>query len=178
MNFSAILKSEIQQFITQNIGVDISKLALQKNPFPEDDWQYILNQISSKTKAKTKLPTWFNNDNIVGTAIIIPVIPKRNPQIKVIRKISNGWEFKLLEKINGCERLLSIIWTIQNPIKTYKVVGKISVWKSLPKWLIMVKAPAKTDPISGPTYGIMFKMAHKKAIIKAFSIPKIKRTIK
>ncbi|WP_310377713.1 THUMP-like domain-containing protein [Flavobacterium sp.] len=65
MNLSAILKSEIQQFITQNIGVDISKLALQRNPFPEVDWQYILNQISAKTKAKTKLPTWFNKENII-----------------------------------------------------------------------------------------------------------------
>ena len=43
---------------------DISKLALQKNPFPEVEWISILNQIEAKTKAKFKLPTWFSTKNI------------------------------------------------------------------------------------------------------------------
>lgn len=64
MNFS-ILNKNIQEFITQNTGVSISKLALQKNPFPEIDWIAVLNQIEARTKAKDKLPTWFSTENII-----------------------------------------------------------------------------------------------------------------
>jgi len=60
-----ILKTEIQEFITQNVGSSISKLALQKNPFPDTEWISILNQIEAKAKAKEKLPTWFNTKNII-----------------------------------------------------------------------------------------------------------------
>lgn len=60
-----LLHPEIQQFINSNIGADISKLALTKNPFPEVDWRIILNQIAAKSKAKDKLPTWFKTENII-----------------------------------------------------------------------------------------------------------------
>ncbi|QSB28643.1 class I SAM-dependent methyltransferase [Flavobacterium sp. CLA17] len=64
MNIS-ILSKPIQDFITENSGASISKLALQKNPFPEVDWILILNQIEAKTKAKDKLPSWFSTENII-----------------------------------------------------------------------------------------------------------------
>jgi hypothetical protein len=60
-----ILLPEIQEFINQNCGSSISKMALQKNPFPDVDWITILNQIEAKTKAKEKLPTWFLTQNII-----------------------------------------------------------------------------------------------------------------
>lgn len=60
----SILSEEIQAFIDENILVDVSKLALQKNTFPKTDWIVILNQIAVKQKAKTKLPTWFSAENI------------------------------------------------------------------------------------------------------------------
>ncbi|MDQ8014610.1 MAG: class I SAM-dependent methyltransferase [Flavobacterium nitrogenifigens] len=60
-----ILHPEIQEFIKENTGADITKLALQKNPFPEMDWILILNQIEARTKAKEKLPTWFETGNII-----------------------------------------------------------------------------------------------------------------
>lgn len=60
-----ILHPEIQKFIKENTGADITKLALQKNPFPEMDWILILNQIEARTKAKDKLPTWFATENII-----------------------------------------------------------------------------------------------------------------
>jgi hypothetical protein len=60
-----ILNPKIQEFINLNIGVAISKLALQKNPFPTVEWIAILNQIAAKTKAKEKLPTWFSTPNII-----------------------------------------------------------------------------------------------------------------
>lgn len=62
---SSVLHPEVQQFIQANIGVDVSKLALTKNPFPEYDWTQILNQIAAKSKAKDKLPTWFGTENII-----------------------------------------------------------------------------------------------------------------
>ncbi|PIF30436.1 hypothetical protein CLU81_0862 [Flavobacterium sp. 9] len=62
---TSILSQNIQDFITQNSGAPITKLALQKNPFPEVDWILILTQIEAKSKAKDKLPTWFATDNII-----------------------------------------------------------------------------------------------------------------
>jgi hypothetical protein len=62
---TSILQQNIQDFISQNSGASISKLALQKNPFPEVDWILILNQIEAKSKAKDKLPTWFSTENII-----------------------------------------------------------------------------------------------------------------
>ena len=60
-----ILDPKIQDFIDFNIGVAVSKLAFQKNPFPTVEWISILNQIAAKTKAKDKLPTWFSTPNII-----------------------------------------------------------------------------------------------------------------
>lgn len=62
---SVILKPEIQDFIEANIRKDISKLAFQKNPFPEIDFAVLLNQIAAKSKAEQKLPTWYATKNIV-----------------------------------------------------------------------------------------------------------------
>jgi len=62
---SDILDPKIQEFINLNIGNSVSKLALQKNPFPEVEWISILNQIAAKSKAKDKLPTWFSTSNII-----------------------------------------------------------------------------------------------------------------
>jgi THUMP domain-like/Conserved hypothetical protein 95 len=61
----SLLKPEIQKFINANIGGNSSRLALQKNPFPEIDWISIINQIEAKSKSKTKLPTWFATKNII-----------------------------------------------------------------------------------------------------------------
>jgi 16S rRNA G966 N2-methylase RsmD len=60
-----ILNPKIQEFIDSNIGVTVSKLALQNNPFPTVQWITVLNQIAAKTKAKEKLPTWFSTPNII-----------------------------------------------------------------------------------------------------------------
>lgn len=65
MNTNEILNSEIQSYIYEKTGSDISKLAFQKNPFPEIDFKIILNQIEARTKSKEKLPTWFTSKNII-----------------------------------------------------------------------------------------------------------------
>lgn len=61
----SLLSPEIQEFINYNINADISKLALQKNKFPNTDWKEVISQIAGKQKAKNKLPTWFNTPNII-----------------------------------------------------------------------------------------------------------------
>lgn len=60
-----LLNPEIQNFIDATIDTPISKLALQKNPYPEVEWLSILNQIEAKKKAKDKLPNWFSTKNII-----------------------------------------------------------------------------------------------------------------
>lgn len=62
---TSILPTEIQKYINSQLGVAITKLALQKNPFPEVNWISILNQIAAKSKAKDKLPTYFSTENII-----------------------------------------------------------------------------------------------------------------
>ncbi len=62
---NTLLNHKIQSFINNNIGKDIAKMALKKNPFPNEKWTDILNQIAAKTKAKTKLPTYFETENIL-----------------------------------------------------------------------------------------------------------------
>ena len=62
---TSILSKNIQDFITLNSSESITKLALQKNPFPEVEWILILNQIEAKAKAKDKLPVWFAAENII-----------------------------------------------------------------------------------------------------------------
>lgn len=61
----SLLSNEIQEFISNNLEINITKLALQKNPFPEIPWIEILNQVAAKNKAKEKLPTWYATENII-----------------------------------------------------------------------------------------------------------------
>lgn len=63
--FVALLSPEIQNFIKSNSDTDVVKLALRKNPFPEVNWNDILEQIASRQKAKDKLPSWFQAENIL-----------------------------------------------------------------------------------------------------------------
>lgn len=70
MLFDELQAPEIQNFIVEKTGIEISKLALQKNPFNSVDYKIILNQIESRTKAKDKLPTWFDCKNIIYPAKI------------------------------------------------------------------------------------------------------------
>ncbi len=62
---NAILNIEVQKFINENLSSDIAKLALSKSPFPNIDFREIINQIAAKSKAKTKLPTWFKTGGIL-----------------------------------------------------------------------------------------------------------------
>jgi hypothetical protein len=60
-----LLRPDVQEFIDSHLGTDIDRLALQRNPFPDVNWQDIIRQIAAKTKAKSKLPTWYQTRNII-----------------------------------------------------------------------------------------------------------------
>ncbi|WP_405415868.1 THUMP-like domain-containing protein [Maribacter sp. Asnod1-A12] len=59
-----ILKSDVQQFIKDNLATDIHKILLSKSKFEGVTSKELVEQIESKIKSKTKLPTWFNSKNI------------------------------------------------------------------------------------------------------------------
>ncbi|HLW63130.1 MAG TPA: RsmD family RNA methyltransferase [Flavobacterium sp.] len=59
------LSAEIQNFISSQLNKNINELALMKNPFPEYDWKWIINQIHARKKAEKKLPSWFANNQII-----------------------------------------------------------------------------------------------------------------
>lgn len=65
MILNKLLLPEVQKYIHENLESNLTKLALQKNPFPEIEWKQILNQIETKAKAKVKLPTWFTSEQII-----------------------------------------------------------------------------------------------------------------
>lgn len=65
MDINTILQPNIQEFIVEKTGSDISKLALSKNPFPEIDYKILLNQVEARTKSKDKLPTWYGTKKII-----------------------------------------------------------------------------------------------------------------
>ncbi|MEM9143925.1 MAG: class I SAM-dependent methyltransferase, partial [Bacteroidota bacterium] len=60
----ALLHPEVQEFISQNLKTDIPSLLLGKPPFDGISNKALAQQIVSKNKAKTKLPTWFGTAGI------------------------------------------------------------------------------------------------------------------
>lgn len=64
-DFDFLGLKEVQEFIEANLNEGISRLALQKNPFPNLDYKLIINQLEAKSKSKDKLPTWFNVSSII-----------------------------------------------------------------------------------------------------------------
>ena len=60
----AILSPEIQQFITDNLKSNITKLILKGSPFKDVSVQELANQIVAKQKSEHKLESWFSTENI------------------------------------------------------------------------------------------------------------------
>ncbi|WP_297511382.1 class I SAM-dependent methyltransferase [Flavobacterium sp.] len=65
MSFDKILNIDVQNFINVNLKQSINEIAFKKNPFPDIDYKYLLNQIEAKSKSEKKLPTWFGTKNII-----------------------------------------------------------------------------------------------------------------
>ena len=61
---SNILNKDVQEFITNNLDTELSKLILKGTTFNAVSTKEIIEQIEAKKKSKTKLPTWFSCQNI------------------------------------------------------------------------------------------------------------------
>jgi hypothetical protein len=59
-----ILHTDVQQFISDNLKSDITKLILKGSPFKEVSIQELANQIVAKQKSERKLTSWFQTKNI------------------------------------------------------------------------------------------------------------------
>jgi hypothetical protein len=60
----AILHPDVQDFISDNLTTEITKLILKGSPFAAISIQELANQIVAKQKSEKKLPTWFATQNI------------------------------------------------------------------------------------------------------------------
>lgn len=61
---TAILNTNVQQFITEHLKTDITKLILKGSPFSDVSIQELANQIVAKQKAEHKLASWFRTQQI------------------------------------------------------------------------------------------------------------------
>lgn len=61
---SHILQKEVQDFISDNLNTEITKIILKGSPFAAVSVQELANQIVAKKKSEKKLSTWFNTENI------------------------------------------------------------------------------------------------------------------
>ncbi|RLD26113.1 MAG: class I SAM-dependent methyltransferase [Bacteroidetes bacterium] len=59
-----VLNTEIQKFINDNLDSEITHLLLKGISFEGVEAREIIEQIEAKKKCKSKLPTWFNSENI------------------------------------------------------------------------------------------------------------------
>lgn len=60
----AILQSEVQDYINQNLKTDPTTLILKGVPFHKVRATEVVEQIEAKGRCKKKLPTWFQQSNI------------------------------------------------------------------------------------------------------------------
>ncbi|MFI0431122.1 class I SAM-dependent methyltransferase [Mariniflexile sp. HMF6888] len=61
---TAILSTEIQEFIDKNLNSDMASLLLKGTNFPNIETKTIVEQIEAKKRSEKKLPTWFESKNI------------------------------------------------------------------------------------------------------------------
>lgn len=59
------LTPDIKKFIKEHESDDIKKLALQSKRYPEINIPFAIKQIAGKQIAKNKIPSWYNNEDII-----------------------------------------------------------------------------------------------------------------
>ncbi|WP_028891992.1 class I SAM-dependent methyltransferase [Tenacibaculum sp. 47A_GOM-205m] len=65
-----ILHTEVQNYINENLHVNIEELIFKGSPFKDITIQELANQLVAKQKSEKKLPTWFISQNIYYPAKI------------------------------------------------------------------------------------------------------------
>ncbi|SHI47725.1 RNA cap guanine-N2 methyltransferase [Mesonia phycicola] len=61
----ALLKKDVQDFISANLKSNLPQLILKGSPFKDVTIQELAIQIETKRKAEKKIPSWFSTDNII-----------------------------------------------------------------------------------------------------------------
>ena len=61
---TALLNSEVQEFINDNLNEDINKILLKKSPFAEVTTKDLAIQIDGKRRCQKKLPLWFKTEGV------------------------------------------------------------------------------------------------------------------
>jgi len=59
-----LLHKDVQQFIDDHLKTDLPQLIFKGSPFQDITIQELAEQIVAKSKSRSKLPSWFNTDNI------------------------------------------------------------------------------------------------------------------
>lgn len=59
-----VLNIEVQDFINENLNVDIIEISFKGSPFKQVSTKELIQQIEGKKTAQKKLPTWFQTKNI------------------------------------------------------------------------------------------------------------------
>lgn len=62
---TTLLLPEVQKFISDNLGKDLSTVILKGSPFEGISIQELAQQIEGKQKAQKKLPLWYATENIL-----------------------------------------------------------------------------------------------------------------
>jgi hypothetical protein len=60
-----ILTTELKEFVKSHENDDIHTLALQAHRFPDIDFALAIQQIKGRQIAKTKIPEWYKNEDII-----------------------------------------------------------------------------------------------------------------
>ncbi|GAA0760109.1 class I SAM-dependent methyltransferase [Psychroflexus lacisalsi] len=63
--YSKLDDTEVLKFINENLHTPIPDLVLRGSPFRSINIDILVNQIVGKSKARKKLPTWYNNNRII-----------------------------------------------------------------------------------------------------------------
>lgn len=62
---SQLVKPEVQAFILEHTGSDLTRLLLNKNKYPTIPMDLVVDQIRAREKAKHKIPLWVNTEGVV-----------------------------------------------------------------------------------------------------------------
>ena len=71
----AILQTDVQQFINQNLRTEITKLVLKGSPFKDIKVQELEQPLEGKRKAKGKLPPRINLAILYASILSFFVLP-------------------------------------------------------------------------------------------------------
>jgi 16S rRNA G966 N2-methylase RsmD len=65
LDLDKYIRPEVQEYINQNTGENLDRIAFKKSPFADISQKELLDQIEGKKKCKKKLSLWYNTEDII-----------------------------------------------------------------------------------------------------------------